>query len=86
MKKQLYTFLTIVGFLAYVVSREVADIFKYYGDMLIIIGVAVGLIAVQWIPNSMQLGYILTLFFMGNISIILYAFKKGSFVNSLYIS
>lgn len=43
MKKQLYTFLAIAGFLGYVAWNKVTDTFKYYGDLLVIIGVVVTL-------------------------------------------
>lgn len=86
MKKQLYVFLATTLFLVHVAWVEVTDTFKYYGDLFIIIGTAGALVAVHWVPHSMQIGYLVTLFFVSNIFITPYAFKKFSFVHSLYTS
>lgn len=86
MKKQLYTFLATIGYLVDVTSHKVTDIIKYYGDLLIIIGTTIALVALPGVPHNMQIGYFVTLFLVDNISIAPYAFKKFSFVHSLHAS
>lgn len=86
MKKQLYTFLVTTGFLVNIASHKVTDTIKYYGDLLIIIGTTIALVALPWVPHNMQIGYLATLFLMSNISIAPYAFKEYSFIHSLYAS
>ena len=86
MKKQLYTFLATIGYLVDVASHKVTDAIKNYGDLFIIIGATIALVALPWVPHNMQIGYLVTLFLVSNISIAPYAFKKSSFIHSLYAS
>ena len=85
MKKQLHAFLSTTGALAYIASHKVTDTIKYYGDLIIIIGTTIALVALPWVPHNMQIGYLVTLFLVSNISIAPYIFKKTSFIHSLLV-